>query len=63
MATERDYDSDPRRFRPGSRITATPLRPGADLYSWIADRLGGHRRALDLGCGDGALAPTPKSGC
>lgn len=57
MATERDYDTDPDRFRLGTDVTAAHLRPGASLYETIAALLVEHgvRRVLDLGCGQGAL--------
>lgn len=57
MATRRDYDRDPDRFRLASELTATYLRPGISLYEKIAGLLAelGARRVLDLGCGAGAL--------
>lgn len=57
MATERDYDTDPERFRLGSRVTAIHLRSGVGLYAKIAGLLAERhaRRVLDLGCGEGAL--------
>jgi SAM-dependent methyltransferase len=57
VAPERDYDSDPDRFRLGSKLTATHLRPGLNLYENIAGLLdeAGARHVLDLGCGQGAL--------
>jgi SAM-dependent methyltransferase len=58
VATRRDYDSDPDRFRLGSKLTATYLRPGFSLYEKIAGILAelGAQQVLDLGCGEGALA-------
>jgi SAM-dependent methyltransferase len=58
VATRRDYDSDPDRFRLGSRLTATHLRSAISLYEKIAGLLAerGAQRVLDLGCGEGALA-------
>jgi SAM-dependent methyltransferase len=58
VATRRDYDSDPDRFRLGSKLTATYLRPGISLYEKIAGLLAerGAQQVLDLGCGEGALA-------
>jgi hypothetical protein len=57
VATRRDYDSDPDRFRVGSRLTAICLRPGISLYDKIAGLLAqrGAQHVLDLGCGEGAL--------
>lgn len=57
VATERDYDTDPERFRRGSRGTAMHLRPGISLYEKIVNLLAERRarRVLDLGCGEGAL--------
>ena len=57
MATRRDYDRDPDRFRLASELTATHLRPGISLYEKIGGLLAerGARRVLDLGCGEGAL--------
>ena len=57
MATRRDYDSDPDRFRLGSKLTTTYLRPGISLYEKIARLLAerGAQQVLDLGCGEGAL--------
>jgi SAM-dependent methyltransferase len=57
VPTKVDYDSDPDRFRRGSRVTAAHLRPGRSLYDAIAALLAerGARRVLDLGCGEGAL--------
>lgn len=57
MATQRDYDSDPDRFRLGTRVTASHLRAGTTLYEKIAGLLAKHgaARVLDLGCGEGAL--------
>jgi methylase of polypeptide subunit release factors len=58
VATRRDYDSDPDRFRRGSRLAATYLRPGISLYDTITGLLAqrGAQHVLDLGCGEGALA-------
>jgi SAM-dependent methyltransferase len=58
VATERDYDREPDRFRLGSKLTATHLRAGLDLYERVAGLLAapGVRHVLDLGCGQGALA-------
>lgn len=60
MPTRRDYDTDPGRYRLGMRLTAAHRAPGADLYGRIVGLLldAGAVRALDLGCGDGALAAT-----
>jgi SAM-dependent methyltransferase len=57
VATKRDYDSAPGRFRLGSEVTATHLRPGVSLYEKAAGLLAerGARQVLDLGCGEGAL--------
>jgi SAM-dependent methyltransferase len=57
VATERDYDTDPDRYRLGTEVTAAHLRPGSTLYETIAALLGERdvRRVLDLGCGEGAL--------
>jgi SAM-dependent methyltransferase len=58
VPTRHDYDSDPDRFRLGSKLTATYLRPGFSLYEKIAVLLAelGAQQVLDLGCGEGALA-------
>jgi SAM-dependent methyltransferase len=58
VVTERDYDRDPDRFRLGSKLTATHLRAGVNLYERVAGLLAapGVRHVLDLGCGQGALA-------
>jgi ubiquinone/menaquinone biosynthesis C-methylase UbiE len=58
VATRRDYDSDPDRFRRGSKLTATYLRLGISLYDKIAGLLAerGAQLVLDLGCGEGALS-------
>jgi SAM-dependent methyltransferase len=58
VPTRRDYDSDPDRFRLGSKLTATYLRPGFNLYERIAGLLAerGAQQVLDVGCGEGALA-------
>lgn len=50
----RDYDTNPERFRLGTRLTAALGR--GSLYELVADRLGNAHRVLDIGCGDGALA-------
>ena len=65
MATRRDYDSDPNRFRLGSQLTARHLRPGINLHEKIAGLLAdlGMRRVLDLGCGEGALLDALQSLC
>ncbi|WP_020674026.1 class I SAM-dependent methyltransferase [Amycolatopsis nigrescens] len=57
MATERDYDTNPQRYRLGTRLTAAHLRTGTGLYGKIAALLGRFRagRVLDVGCGEGAL--------
>lgn len=39
MATRRDYDRDPDRFRLASELTATYLRSGISLYEKIAELL------------------------
>jgi SAM-dependent methyltransferase len=56
--TQRDYDTDPGRYRLGTRLTAVHGAPGADLHARIVRLLldTGAVRVLDVGCGDGALA-------
>lgn len=58
MPTRRDYDTDPGRYRLGTRLTAVHGAPGADLHARIVRLLldAGAVRVLDVGCGDGALA-------
>jgi SAM-dependent methyltransferase len=58
VATRRDYDRNPDRFRLASKLTATSPRPGISLYEKIAGLLAerGAEQLLDLGCGEGALA-------
>jgi SAM-dependent methyltransferase len=57
VATRRDYDSDPDRFRLATKLTATYLRPGINLYDKIAGLLAerGAQQVLDLGCGEATL--------
>jgi ubiquinone/menaquinone biosynthesis C-methylase UbiE len=65
VATKRDYDSDPHRFRLGSKVTARHVRPGVGLYDTVAGLLVGRdaRRVLDLGCGEGALSAAVRRAC
>jgi SAM-dependent methyltransferase len=58
MATPRDYDADPERYRLGMRVTAAHCAPGVDLQARIVEHLvaAGAITVLDAGCGDGALA-------
>jgi SAM-dependent methyltransferase len=53
-----DYDVDPARFRAGHEAVTRWLE-GDDVHVEVADRLRllGARPVLDLGCGDGILAP------
>jgi hypothetical protein len=57
MPTPRDDNTTPDRFRVGTRRTAAHQPPGTNLYTRIAGLLRGYRagRALDVGCGEGAL--------
>ncbi|MGK5550700.1 class I SAM-dependent methyltransferase [Actinomadura kijaniata] len=58
MTVPPDYDSDPERFRLGSRVTGRHLAPGWNLYTRIVTVLteAGAGRVLDIGCGEGALS-------
>ncbi len=53
-----DYDTDPERFRLGSRVTARYLIGSRSLHTRLAGILDGVRpgRVLDIGCGEGALS-------
>jgi SAM-dependent methyltransferase len=63
MATPRDYDSDPERYRLGMRVTAAHCAPGVNLQARIVEHLvaAGATTVLDAGCGDGALAAAAAS--
>lgn len=53
-----DYDTEPERFRRGSRVTERYLTAGPSLYESLVERLlgTGARLAVDIGCGEGALS-------
>jgi SAM-dependent methyltransferase len=63
MATPRDYDTDPGRYRLGMRVTAAHCAPGMNLQARIVEHLvaAGATTVLDAGCGDGALAAAASS--
>jgi SAM-dependent methyltransferase len=63
MATPRDYDVNPGRFRLGARVTNRYLTSGEDLYAHICDALGraGAHLIADLGCGEGALTAAARA--
>jgi len=58
MATPRDYDTAPERYRLGMRLTAAHCAPGVNLQARIVEHLlaADVTTVLDAGCGDGALA-------
>lgn len=58
MPTERDYDTDPDRYRLGMSLADDHRVDGADLYARILRLLldAGVEWVLDAGCGSGALA-------
>lgn len=58
VPTQRDYDTDPGRYRLGMTLTAAYGAHQADLHSRIVRLLSeaGVVRVLDVGCGAGALA-------
>jgi SAM-dependent methyltransferase len=55
--TPHDYDSDPERFRTGTRVTRAHLPAGFSVYGMVAARLTDFAatRILDIGAGEGAL--------
>ncbi|MGH3565899.1 MAG: methyltransferase domain-containing protein [Pseudonocardia sp.] len=58
VPTQRDYDTDPGRYRLGTALTSAHGAPQTDLHSRIVRLLhhAGVVRVLDVGCGAGALA-------
>jgi SAM-dependent methyltransferase len=59
VALPADYDTDPGRFRLGSRIAGKCLTLGTEsLHGHIAGVLAraGTRLVADVGCGEGALS-------
>nr|BFE78624.1 hypothetical protein GCM10020093_012250 [Planobispora longispora] len=58
MATPRDYDADPERFRLAARVTERYLSGGRGQHERVAEVLtvAGADLILDIGCGEGALS-------
>ena len=57
VATPRDYDTDPRRFRLASTVTGQYLMGERGQHDHVAEMLtrAGADLILDIGCGEGAL--------
>ncbi|MEW2354209.1 class I SAM-dependent methyltransferase [Spirillospora sp. NPDC029432] len=65
MATPRDYDTDPERFRLATRVTGRYLTGTRGQHEHVAEALAaaGAGLVLDIGCGEGALSAAAPAAC